>query len=346
MKSNRINYVIVGFFVLAMLAGLIVVIALLTGRTGATDGYFAVYRNVTGVKFGTQVLYEGYPVGQVEEVTPQAEDGRMRFRVDFTVQEGWRIPRDSIAQVAASGLLAAVTLNLHAGASDQALEPGSEVKGKEAANLFAVMSSVASDISDLSENDVKPLIANISQIVDTITEVMKEDGLVLVHELRTVTLDLAKRLPRIAENIEALAERAPKIAGDVEALIADMNRTGDEVNALVSPVNRRKVEAFLEDLGTAGTNIAGMSADLRETRQRIDKIIETAGTMVSDNRLDVEKAIIDLRYVVDSTARHIDALNQNLEGASRNMYEFSRQIRQNPGLLLGGTPPADNAAKR
>ena len=39
-------------------------------------------------------------------------------------------------------------------------------------------------------------------------------------------------------------------------------------------------------------------------------------------------------------------MNQNLEGAARNMYEFSRQIRQNPGLLLGGTPPEDAAADR
>ncbi len=28
----------------------------------------------------------------------------------------------------------------------------------------------------------------------------------------------------------------------------------------------------------------------------------------------------------------------NLEGTTRNMNEFSRLIRQNPGLLLDGTP--------
>ena len=51
----------------------------------------------------------------------------------------------------------------------------------------------------------------------------------------------------------------------------------------------------------------------------------------------------DLRYLTDSVSRHIDAINRNLEGAARNLYEFSRQIRQNPGLLLGGTPPRDQA---
>ena len=62
-----------------------------------------------------------------------------------------------------------------------------------------------------------------------------------------------------------------------------------------------------------------------------------------DNRLDLDRSVVDMRHAVESVTRHIDAINQNLEGAARNMYEFSRQIRQNPGLLMGGTPPKDEA---
>ena len=87
-----------------------------------------------------------------------------------------------------------------------------------------------------------------------------------------------------------------------------------------------------------------MADDLSRTRQKLDRFLDDVNTMVGDNRLDIEKSVVDLRYVVDSMARHVDSLNQNLEGAARNMNEFSRQIRQNPGLLLGGTPPADKAA--
>ena len=61
MKNNRLNYVIVGAFVLLVLAGLVASVALLTGRTGATDDYFAIYKNVTGVAFGSRVLFEGFP---------------------------------------------------------------------------------------------------------------------------------------------------------------------------------------------------------------------------------------------------------------------------------------------
>ena len=95
---------------------------------------------------------------------------------------------------------------------------------------------------------------------------------------------------------------------------------------------------------TAITNFGKVAADLSATRENVDRILKTLDNMLTDNKLDVETAIIDLRHVVDTVARHIDALNQNMEGAARNMNEFSRQIRQNPGLLLGGKAPPDQAS--
>ena len=51
----------------------------------------------------------------------------------------------------------------------------------------------------------------------------------------------------------------------------------------------------------------------------------------------VSRPIVQLQYTLRSIAQNIDSINQNLEGTTRNMKEFSRLIRQNPGLLLGGT---------
>ena len=143
-----------------------------------------------------------------------------------------------------------------------------------------------------------------------------------------------------------LAQRAPKIADNIEELVAKMNESADQLQAFLNPENREKLEAILDNMDTAADGFAQLTTDLKETRQVLDKVLESVGTVIGDNRLDVEKSVVDLRYVVDSIARHIDTMNQNLEGAARNMYEFSRQIRQNPGLLLGGTPPEDAAADR
>ena len=74
-------------------------------------------------------------------------------------------------------------------------------------------------------------------------------------------------------------------------------------------------------------------------------MLASVDEMIIENKEGLEKSLDDFGYIADSTARHIDSVNQNLEGAARNMYEFTRQIRQNPGLLLGGQAPSGEAAR-
>lgn len=338
MRSGKFNYFVVGLFVLTMLFGLIASVALLTGRTGATDAYFTVYGNVTGIQFGTQVLYEGYPVGQVESVTPQPGDTGMSFRVDFTVTEGWRIPADSIAEIAAPGLLSAVTVSIRAGESTDALPPGSLVAGQERSDMFAAVSAVARDFTDLTETSVKPLLANLNRGVLAVTDFVENDARNLVGDAGEVSGDLAVRLPRIMTDAEVIAGNLLAITEDVQNLLNPPGGT-----PLASQIND-----ILVRLETASTGFATLSEDLQDTRASTDQVLTTmqqvagsVSTVVSDNRLDVDQSVVELRYILESISRHVDSINQNLEGASRNMYEFSRQIRNNPGVLIGGTPQED-----
>jgi len=319
MNTAKINYIAVGAFVTATLIGVVVTIAMLTGRTGATDSYHATYKNITGVKFGTQVLYEGYPIGQVERVTPVADGGTMLFRVDFEISEGWQIPDDSMARIGASGLLSAITINIDAGTSPIAHKPGAGVAAQEASDLFKVMSGVAGDISNLAENDLRPLLAtmntavgNFAITVETVNDLLDEDGQRMIKQFAAVAddlsglvLDLNDRLPRIAKNVD-----------DSTANFADLSKDLSET--------RGKLDQLL---GTA------------------DELMSTSNAMVGENRDEVRKSIEDLKHVTDSLARHIDSVNQNVEGTARNMYEFSREIRQNPGLLLSGTAPQEKGNK-
>ena len=301
MNTPKMNYVAVGGFVIAALVGIIIAVATLTGRTGATDKYFSIYSNVTGVKFGTQVFYEGYPVGQVEEVTPIVEGGAMKFKVNFEVTEGWQIPSDSIARIGAAGLLSAISINIDAGKSTTALKPGAQVSGREAADLFSVMSDMAGEVNSIAENDIRPLLATINRTADsfaatveTVGVLMEEDGERMVKKFAALADDLSERAPRIAKNI---------------------------------------------DEGTA--NFATLAKDLGETQAKLDKLLDATGSMVGENRSQVRQSIADLKHVADSLARHVDAVNQNLEGTARNMFEFSREIRKNPGLLLSGSKPSE-----
>ena len=191
-------------------------------------------------------------------------------------------------------------------------------------------------MTNLTERSLKPLLANIDRTVSTVAGLLEGEVQALVgqlsslaQDLSVLALDMSERLPKIATNIETFTEK--------------MNTSSDELRAFLSPENRKSVENLIATADAAIESYARVADDLGQTRKKLDRFLDGMNAMVSDNKLDIEKSIVDLRYVVDSMARHVDSLNQNMEGAARNMFEFSRQIRKNPGLLLGGTPPADKA---
>jgi len=329
MRSSKLNYLIVGLFVIVMAGVLIGSIAVLTGRTGAVDNYHAIYRNVTGVKFGTQIIYEGYPIGQVEKVTPEPQEGGMVFRIDVAIVQGWRIPQDSKVEIAAPSPLSAKTLSIHAGSSKVALKPGDPVKTIDSADVFGAMSSLAASIAGLVETEVKPLLQNVSFAVNDINNFLIKDGVGLVKDV-TATVEDVKDL------VNDIKARIPPIVGNIELFIGNMNAASGEVMKLASSRNRKQIEVLLGNMDkTVG--------QVQDVLDLVKKVAGNLDNLVVDPKQDIQALLTETRYIVDSVSRHIDSINQNMEGAARNMNEFSRQIRANPGLLLGGSPQQDRA---
>ena len=73
-------------------------------------------------------------------------------------------------------------------------------------------------------------------------------------------------------------------------------------------------------------------------------VLHGLGHAVLDDVLHT--AIAELNYSLEAVSRNIDAILANIESATRNASEFSRQIRENPGRLLGGAAPRDSGVSR
>ncbi len=278
MKDDRRNYVLVGAFVVAMVVGLILWLALLSGRTGATDSYHIRFNNILGLSAGAKVYFNGHPIGKIKTiVSPDDRDAQM-FRLDVTVVEGWRIPDDSEAQITASSLLAAVVINIEGGDSETFLAPGSRILSQEPANLMAVVTGVAADVSNTLE----------------------------------------------------------KLTPEIESIVSNMNHTVDQVNVLLSPQNTGRIAKILENLEQVSSEIDGMTSGLTVTRKRLDELLVNAGNLISENKDEFSQSIVDLHESLEAMARHADAIAHNLEATTRNMNEFSQQIRENPGVLIRG----------
>ena len=152
-----------------------------------------------------------------------------------------------------------------------------------------------------------------------------------MEKVRLLVDDLSLRAPVITDQIAVFA-------GDLENLGESLSLTANEMMKIATPANRRKLEGVLDHVDKA-------AASLDHLMLESNVMVGSASELLEGNEDEIRKAIEDLQHTSASLARHIDSINHHMDGAARNMYEFSRQIRQNPGLLLGGTPPADNAAQ-
>ena len=174
-----------------------------------------------------------------------------------------------------------------------------------------------------------PLLENLNRRVDNIAGLLEEGG------------------PRVIGHLESGAGKLDAGVSEVLASIRDLTtrlkRTADDLNRLVGPETEGSVRTVLGTIENSARNFEQLSGDLEGTRVRLDALLTESHGVVSGNRRDIDQSVADLRASLQKVSRHIGAVTRNLEVTSRNMAEFSRQIRQNPGLLLGGTPPADRA---
>ncbi len=309
MQDSRINYVVVGTFVAIMAVVFVVVISMLAGRTGATDEYYTVYDNVSGLKFGSLVLYEGYQIGQVDSVEAVQRNGQTLFRVNLEVEEGWQIPEDSVASATVSGLLSAMTIDIRAGESATLLDPGSEIPGVPPTNFFAALSEIGAEFGDLSVNSIRPLLNNLNMYVE---------------EMGQTTMT---HLPGIMENAETLSAA---LSRDIPAITESLRTTTELLETdLLRPENRENAAAAL-------ANLEALTRSLNETLQKVDEL-------VANNTGNVDESLQNLRYTLDTVARYVDDIAHNTDATLRNLAEFSRAIRENPGLFISGSAPEDRS---
>jgi phospholipid/cholesterol/gamma-HCH transport system substrate-binding protein len=302
MYKQRVNYVIIGVFVTAMLIATAASVALLTGRTGPTDRYFVVLDNVADVKYGTLVRYEGYPIGQIEGITPVVDGPGMKFRVDLSIRQGWQISTDSVARVASSNFLAAKTLDIESGQSRAMVEIGQQIAAEPAADMFATIAETAKEFASLSRERITPLLAT---------------------------------LQSLAETIEG---DAPRISRELIAFAEGLNQTLVPVQEILSDENVHAVNNILKNVEETAVTVNGFSRDLTDTMVKVDNLATNLDQLIENNKEDVDQSLKDIRYTLSAIASTVDSIVHNLDGTARNMNEFSRLIRQNPGLLLDGTP--------
>lgn len=279
MKRDTVNYFAVGGFVLAGFVALGALLLVLTGKRGPEDDYVVRYRNVTGIRVGTPVYYQGYRIGQVHGIDPEHEAGGTRYRVALTVQRDWPIPEDSIAAAIATGLLGDVSIAISEGKSARKLEPGAEIAGREGGDLFMAFNELAAEVQSLTRNSVRPL-------VDQLAATLGEGG---------------------------------PIVADLRALLVKLNAGADGLSKVVGPENQRELSALLHNSNRLTGELLETRRRLDALLAQTDALMAEARPDAQQAVRELRVSAQAIAERIDSVMEQLDATTLNMREFSREI---------------------------
>jgi phospholipid/cholesterol/gamma-HCH transport system substrate-binding protein len=304
-KRDNINYFAVGLFVLTMLALLFYALLRLGGNNEKADVYYTVFKNVSGIKPGASVAFQGFELGNVHAIEPLQKDGATSYRLALRLKQGWKVPDDSRAVISASGLLSGSLVEIRGGKSAALIAPGGTIAATDSGNLFEAMATLTEQLSDIASTDAKPLIANLNKRVDKI-------GV-------------------------ALEKSVPESMNQLQSVLKKLDNTASALEVMLNAENRKHVSSVLKNADQSSVNIAKLSSDIQQTRKQLDSLLADTQGIVTQNRPDLEASVVELR----TSLQRVNSIMHHLEAASRNTNEFTRVVRQNPSLLIQSTPVVD-----
>lgn len=314
--ETRANYLLVGGFVLALMAGFMVFVVWFAKFQ--FDVEFHRYQivfdgSVTGLSAGSPVRYSGVRVGEVIDVRLDPEDPQ-RVRTTIEVEAGTPIRADTVASLELQGLTGGLYVLLSGGsATAPPLEP-------RPGETLPVISSRASSLEEF--------LAGAPDVLEGAKLLLARANLLLNDEN---TAHIGQALANISRLTGTLADHGAQI----DTLFADAAQT---------MANLREASASVVELAGAlkgdGTRLMHQATD---TLAAAEELAGTLGRSADSVKTDVSALVTDLRGTATATtgmAREIKALvaenREPLHDFTRDgLSDFTNMVGEVRDFLAG-----------
>lgn len=309
--ETRASYILVGSFVLALLAGLLVfTVWVAKVQLEETRQPYRIYftGSVTGLQQGSPVRYRGVPVGTVGDIRLDP-DNVTRVRVTIQVQNGTPIMADSIASLELQGITGGAYVQISGGTA-------------EADRL------TAADADGIPVIPSRP--SSLTAVVDTAPQLVNR------------ALDVITRLGDLmnGENQKAVTDilaNARGISADLARATAGLDATlGQAQTALkgfetMGPQLERTLAQARDTLTTVSAGTRQFTGDWRDLTQSLKKTSGEFAAFASENREPVRDFAATGLY-------ELTLLITQLRDLSGQLSRVVTRIENDPSnFLFGGT---------
>lgn len=302
MKRIYNNYFLVGLFTIIIGGMAIFLLLKMSGKGQEADKYFSYFNNVTGLGHGNPVYYEGYRVGQVEDIYPETIDGKLLFKTEYTILRGWKVPTDSYTKIASSGLLSDMSLSINAGKKSIFLKVGSEIKGVAGDDIMASVTQLANDFNKLNEEKITPLFDLIYERVDNLTK--------------------------------SLETQIPDILTSIDVLVKDLNKLVKTADKLLDEENIAGIDNIINNLEDVSNQMTSLGSWVDNSLNKVNDLIDSGEKLVNNSDVKLGDFLDIAIKMIDGFSSKAESIANEMESASMNMNEATDAIRKNPSSLI------------
>ncbi len=298
--ETRANFVLIGAFTLAVIAGAFLFVLWFSGLTRTSDHktYEILFAgSVSGLSRGSAVLFNGLRVGEVTQIDFVADDPS---HIQVLVDVAGRVPikKDTKARLEMQGLTGGADIELKGGAPDAPpligengappiilAEPSQLQNIMEAVqNLSAKAESVLGKADKLL-NDNSAAIDDAIKNVDTFSKTLSDNATGIGAALAGLS-DLGRKIGPLADHLQTLSDDVDKL---VEAVDPDkVRRVVSNVDAFASALadNKGSIDSLLSDSAALAKRLNGTSTKLESAWADFDSLVKSVDTQKVANIVD------------------------------------------------------------
>ncbi|MBL8672399.1 MAG: MCE family protein [Alphaproteobacteria bacterium] len=315
METNP-RHVLVGAFVLALLAGIVGFLVWLSDpRTSTSTRAYIIYIDgkVTGLAAGTAVRYQGVPVGRVRSVRIMPDQAKFIEAV-IEVDNALVLREGATATLERPGLTGQVFVQLSGGAPDS---PILLARGDEQMPVIKYKAPPIDQIAD----DVPQLLNRTNALLADVASLVSADNRAQVTQTLANVAALTRALSDQADQIGQLVQTGARAMAAVELTVERYGAVGTALEGTAAATTdlARKV-------GSASDEATRTLQDLRATAASIAQLARQVDGLVAENRQPVrdftQHGLYEVAQLATETRALMVALTRVAEKLERDPARF------------------------
>lgn len=344
--ETRANFVLIGAFTLAVIAGAFLFVLWFSGLTRLSEhkSYEILFAgSVSGLSRGSAVLFNGLRVGEVTEIGFVAQDPS-HVRVMINIAGSVPIKKDTKARLEIQGLTGGAAIELSGGAPDASPLLGENgeppiivAEPSELQNIMESVQSLSAKAESVLGKVDKLLSDNGAAIddavknVDTFSKALSDNSSGISSALAGLS-DLGKKIGPLAERLQVVSDDVDKL---IQAVDPDkVRRVVANVDAFTSDLagNKASIDSVLTDAAALAKRLNGTSAQLDSALADFHSLVKSIdtkkvanfvdgadalGQTLHDNKGNIDRMLknaSELSAKLDESADKIDSLMVSLQG--------------------------------